>query len=163
MNAGTGAGTPAGERAEPPGVREALAAEQQATLEQVAGLEREFGQIVAASQSDNADDEHDPEGATIAFERQHVAALLAQARDHLAAIDAALGPAGRRHVRLLRALRPADPAGTAGGPPDGHPVRSLRQPASGGVAGLAGRARRAGSEWTGGSRPASWVRCAATG
>ena len=91
MNAGAGAGTPAGERAEPPGVRAALAAEQQAALEQVAGLEREFGQIVAASQSDNADDEHDPEGATIAFERQHVAALLAQARDHLTAIDAARG------------------------------------------------------------------------
>jgi DnaK suppressor protein len=71
-------------------VRAALAAEQRATLEQVAGLEREFGQIVAASQADNADDEHDPEGATIAFERQHVAALLAQARDHLTAIDQAL-------------------------------------------------------------------------
>ena len=90
MNVGTGAGTPAGEQAEPPGVRVALAAEQQATLEQVAGLEREFSQIVAASQADNADDEHDPEGATIAFERQHVAALLAQARDHLTAIDEAL-------------------------------------------------------------------------
>jgi DnaK suppressor protein len=83
MNAGAGAGTP-------PGVRAALAAEQQATLEQVAGLEREFAQIVAASQADNADDEHDPEGATIAFERQHVAALLAQAREHLTAIEAAL-------------------------------------------------------------------------
>jgi len=45
---------------------------------------------VAASQADNADDEHDPEGATIAWERQHVAALLAQAREHLAAIDEAL-------------------------------------------------------------------------
>jgi DnaK suppressor protein len=88
MNAGTGSGAPAGE---PPGVRAALAAEQRATLEQVAGLEREFGQIVAASQADNADDEHDPEGATIAYERQHVAALLAQAREHLAAIDEALG------------------------------------------------------------------------
>jgi RNA polymerase-binding protein DksA len=90
MNAGAGAGTPAGEQAEPPGVRAALAAEQRATLEQVAGLEREFGQIVAASQADNADDEHDPEGATIAYERQHVAALLAQAREHLTAIDSAL-------------------------------------------------------------------------
>jgi len=33
------------------------------------------------------DDEHDPEGATIAFERARVGALLDQARDHLAAID----------------------------------------------------------------------------
>ena len=90
MNVGTGAGPPAGEQAEPPGVRVALAAERQATLEQVAGLEREFSQIVAASQADNADDEHDPEGATIAYERQHVVALLDQAREHLAAIDEAL-------------------------------------------------------------------------
>jgi DnaK suppressor protein len=87
MNAGAGSGTPAGE---PPGVRAALAAERAATLDQVAGLEREFGQIVAASQADNADDEHDPEGATIAYERQHVAALLAQAREHLTTIDSAL-------------------------------------------------------------------------
>jgi DnaK suppressor protein len=87
MNTGTGSGTPPGE---PPGVRAALAAERAATLDQIAGLERDFGQIVAASQADNADDEHDPEGATIAFERQHVAALLAQARGHLTAVDEAL-------------------------------------------------------------------------
>jgi DnaK suppressor protein len=72
------------------GLRAALEAERRETLDQVAGLEREFGGIVAASQADNADDEHDPEGATIAWERQHVAALLAQAREHLTAIDDAL-------------------------------------------------------------------------
>jgi len=33
-----------------------------------------------AAESSNSDDEHDPEGATIAFERQQVAALLHQAR-----------------------------------------------------------------------------------
>ncbi|HEY0716372.1 MAG TPA: TraR/DksA C4-type zinc finger protein [Streptosporangiaceae bacterium] len=87
MNVGAGSATPP---AGPPGARAALAAERQATLGQVAGLERDFGQIVAASQADNADDEHDPEGATIAYERQHVAALLAQAREHLTAIDEAL-------------------------------------------------------------------------
>ena len=83
MNAGTGSG-------EPPGVRAALRAERAATVDQVVGLEREFGDIVAASQAANADDEHDPEGATIAYERQHVVSLLEQARDHLAAIDDAL-------------------------------------------------------------------------
>jgi len=72
-------------------MRAALDAERRATLDQVAGLERDFDSIVAASQADNADDEHDPEGATIAWERQHVAALLEQARQHLAAIDEALG------------------------------------------------------------------------
>ena len=37
-----------------------------------------------------ADDEHDPEGATIAFERSQVDALARQAREHLREIDAAL-------------------------------------------------------------------------
>ncbi len=45
---------------------------------------------MAASRSSNADDEHDPEGATIAFERQQVAALLESARRRLADVDAAL-------------------------------------------------------------------------
>ena len=47
---------------------------------QVAALERAHAGIVAASEASNADDEHDPEGATIAFERQQVAALLEAAR-----------------------------------------------------------------------------------
>lgn len=46
----------------------------------VAGLELEHSRIVDATQWSNADDEHDPEGATIAFERQQVVALLHQAR-----------------------------------------------------------------------------------
>jgi DnaK suppressor protein len=63
------------------------------TLRRVAELEQEFTGIVtsAAQGSSGGDDEHDPEGATIAFERQHVAALLAQARSRLAAIEAASG------------------------------------------------------------------------
>lgn len=80
MNAGTGSREP----------RETLAAERASTLERLGGLEREFAGIVDSSASANADDEHDPEGATIAFERQHVAALIDQAREHLDAIDAAL-------------------------------------------------------------------------
>jgi RNA polymerase-binding transcription factor DksA len=61
------------------------------TLRRVAELEQEFASIVAsaAEGSSGGDDEHDPEGATIAFERQHVAALLDQARSQLAAIGAA--------------------------------------------------------------------------
>jgi len=72
MNGETGSGQPST-------AREALTAERASTLEQLAGLEREFDGIVEAAGSANADDEHDPEGATIAFERQHVAALLGQA------------------------------------------------------------------------------------
>ena len=54
------------------GVTANLAAER-ALLEQHA-------RVVAASEGSNADDEHDPEGSTIAFERQQVAALLRQVR-----------------------------------------------------------------------------------
>ena len=70
-----------------------LQAARSAALRRVGQLEREFAGIVAsaADGSSGGDDEHDPEGATVAFERQHIAALLEQARSHLAAIDAAAG------------------------------------------------------------------------
>jgi RNA polymerase-binding transcription factor DksA len=71
--------------------RELLAAARAGAVAQVAGLEREFRDIVESVGSAGGDDEHDPEGATVAFERQHVAALLDQARGHLAQIDLALG------------------------------------------------------------------------
>jgi DnaK suppressor protein len=69
-----------------------LTADRDQTLDRLAGLERQFAAIVASTSEGSAggDDEHDPEGATVAFERQHVAALAAQARGHLAEIDAAL-------------------------------------------------------------------------
>jgi RNA polymerase-binding transcription factor len=43
-------------------------------------LERDHARLVAASESSNADDEHDPEGATIAFEREQLSASLVRAR-----------------------------------------------------------------------------------
>jgi DnaK suppressor protein len=70
--------------------RAALAAERDGTLARITALRREFQGIVDAAADANADDEHDPEGATIAFERAQVAALLAAAEDHLADLDAAL-------------------------------------------------------------------------
>jgi len=48
--------------------------------EQIMTLTRSFDDIVEAAVQSNADDEHDPEGTTIAFERQQVAALLRQAK-----------------------------------------------------------------------------------
>lgn len=61
-------------------------------LQRIAELEREFGAIIASASEGSAggDDEHDPEGATVAFERQHIAALTDRSRARLAAIDAAL-------------------------------------------------------------------------
>ena len=67
-----------------------LLAERAAASAQIDALTREFEGVVAASESSNADDEHDPEGATIAFERQQVVALLASARQRLADVEAAL-------------------------------------------------------------------------
>ena len=43
-----------------------------------------------ASRDSNADDEHDVEGATIAFERSQVDSLIRQVEGHLAQIDEAL-------------------------------------------------------------------------
>jgi DnaK suppressor protein len=70
--------------------RERLAADRADTLARLNGLERELAGIIESSGAAGVDDEHDPEGATIAFERQHAAALLSQAGRHLAQIDAAL-------------------------------------------------------------------------
>ena len=67
-----------------------LAAARERAVARLAALEREFGGIVEAAQGVSTDDEHDPEGATLAFERQHVAALLEAAREQVATVDAAL-------------------------------------------------------------------------
>ncbi len=67
----------------------AITAAQQRTTDQIAALERSFAGIVDAAELSSTDDEHDPEGATIAYERAQVSALLRQARDHLVALDAA--------------------------------------------------------------------------
>ena len=70
--------------------REVLLAEQTRARQRVAALEREFAGLAEAASSAGTDDEHDPEGATLAFERQHAAALLQAAQEQVAAIDAAL-------------------------------------------------------------------------
>ncbi|WP_028050703.1 TraR/DksA C4-type zinc finger protein [Cellulomonas sp. URHD0024] len=60
------------------------------TLDRLASLQEEHRSVVDASRDSNADDEHDPEGATIAFERAQVDALAKDTLARLAAIDAAL-------------------------------------------------------------------------
>ena len=54
---------------------------------QVASLERTVAAIVEAAELTSTDDEHDPEGATIAYERAQASALLRQAREDLAVLD----------------------------------------------------------------------------
>ncbi|MEV6379633.1 TraR/DksA C4-type zinc finger protein [Streptomyces sp. NPDC051773] len=72
------------------GARARLMAARAETLARAAALSRDFDGIVAANALIAVDDEHDPEGGTTAFERAHVAALMAQAREDLEELDRAL-------------------------------------------------------------------------
>ena len=71
-----------------------LAAERARTEDRLAALRADFAGIVAASESSNADDEHDPEGATIAFERSQVDALIRAAERQLDEVAAAVERVG---------------------------------------------------------------------
>ena len=94
-----------------------LAEEHQAAQDRLAALERDFSAIVEAAGQANADDEHDPEGATIAFERQHIAALLDQARQQLARVDAAIARLDTgEYGRCERCGEPIPPARLAARP-----------------------------------------------
>jgi DnaK suppressor protein len=64
-----------------------VAVERARALQRIAGLERDLQRLFDAT-ADSPDDEHDPEGATIGFERAQVTALLTAARAQLAEIDA---------------------------------------------------------------------------
>jgi RNA polymerase-binding transcription factor DksA len=56
----------------------------------IARLDADLAALFAASRDSNADDEHDPEGQTIAFERSQLTAVANQTRDHLTEVEAAL-------------------------------------------------------------------------
>jgi DnaK suppressor protein len=60
------------------------------TERQLAALTRDFDEIVESSALSPPDDEHDPDGTTIAFERAQITALVSQARAELASLDRAL-------------------------------------------------------------------------
>lgn len=70
--------------------RDVLERERAGTVARIAALQRDVSDIVGSASSTTGDDEHDPEGATIGFERAQAMALLAQARARLDALDAAL-------------------------------------------------------------------------
>lgn len=68
----------------------ALREERRVLQRRLAGLASEFDDTVAASLDSNADDEHDPEGATIAFERSQLSSMSRQLLQRIAEVDAAL-------------------------------------------------------------------------
>ncbi len=55
----------------------------------IEALTAEFDDIVAGTAGGNSDDEHDPEGSTLAFERARVSALLSREQAHLAELERA--------------------------------------------------------------------------
>ena len=67
-----------------------LTADRAATLQRIASMSADLAAVAAASVGSNLDDEHDPEGSTIAFEREQLAALRAHAQVHLTEVDDAL-------------------------------------------------------------------------
>ena len=88
-----------------------LEAERASVLDTLAGLRRGFQEIVDASAGSNADDEHDPEGSTIAFERSQLNALIHQAERHLDDIeDARKSVASGRYGLCERCGRPISAA-----------------------------------------------------
>jgi DnaK suppressor protein len=68
-----------------------LNAERRTTMARVAALTAEFDDIVAGTDDGSSDDEHDPEGSTIAFERARVSTLLSQGRAYLDELERAQG------------------------------------------------------------------------
>jgi DnaK suppressor protein len=87
--------------------RAAIDDERRRTARHVESLQRSFTDIVEAADSTSTDDEHDPEGATIAYERSQVTALLHKSTEKLAALDEAL-----RHIDAGGAMR-CEVCGTA--------------------------------------------------
>jgi DnaK suppressor protein len=67
-----------------------LDAARAAAVARVTGLRAELDDVLDFASSTTGDDEHDPEGATIGFERAQAQALLDQAVAQVDRIDAAL-------------------------------------------------------------------------
>lgn len=75
---------------EPSAIRADLLRRRAGTTAEIDALEGDLRGLFEASRSSNADDEHDPEGSTIAFERAQLSAVLDAARRRLADLDEAI-------------------------------------------------------------------------
>jgi DnaK suppressor protein len=71
-------------------LRGQLANDREKTRLLIEQLGEQMSAFMEARRDTSTDDEHDPEGPTIAFERSQSSAILAQSEQHLSDIDAAL-------------------------------------------------------------------------
>lgn len=81
-------GNVAGKSAE--NFRNLLLVEREEALQLIADIGHDIDLLVQARHGSNNDDEHDPEGSTLAFERSQMNTMLAQSTQRLADIGAAL-------------------------------------------------------------------------
>src|SRR3954469_7245281 len=70
--------------------RDSLLSRIEQARSEVATLEADLLSLFEAAQSSNADDEHDPEGQTIAYERAQLTAVLESARRQVTELQKAL-------------------------------------------------------------------------
>jgi RNA polymerase-binding transcription factor len=70
--------------------RSVLESERISSLKRVQTLKTELALLAGDAGDANGDDEHDPEGSTLAFERAQVAGLLADAESNLEHLESAL-------------------------------------------------------------------------
>ncbi|WP_045195927.1 TraR/DksA C4-type zinc finger protein [Rhodococcus sp. B7740] len=67
-----------------------LGAERSRADRRLASLRAELASVIEGSRLTTDDDEHDPEGSTIAFERAKIAALITDTESEIREIDAAV-------------------------------------------------------------------------
>ena len=70
-------------------IAELLTVEHQDTSARIAALRADVTSIIDAARDTATDDEHDPEGQTIAYERSQASSLLVAAISHLEGVRAA--------------------------------------------------------------------------
>ena len=88
-----------------------LREERAVLLDRSARMGADMAALVDASRDSNADDEHDPEGQTIAYERSQLAALTAHGLTQLGEVEAALQRVAEGTYGTCEVCgRPIDPA-----------------------------------------------------
>jgi DnaK suppressor protein len=93
------------------GQRRRLLHDLAANADEVTELELDHARLIEAARESNADDEHDPEGATLAFEREQLTAILNRARQIGADLRQALSDLERGDYGVCeRCGQPIDPA-----------------------------------------------------